>query len=298
VRVFHTGKEKFLDDKGVEEFFGVAPGQVVDVLALMGDSSDNIPGVPRVGAVTAKKWIREYGSLDRLLEKAGEVKGKVGESLREHTEDALLSRRLAAIRTDLPIPFDTEALKRSAPDAEKLKELFVELEFHSLAAEIQGEVAQAALSSNRLEKGKAFDVAPGEWAGVALLTRNGHGLLAAGGGSNVSIAEGPAAEIRERWTALERSGAKLAIPDAKPLDRLLQEAGRNVPHLRYDAETLLASGGLDGDGDPHRCGRAPRGALPPCACRQYQVRCTDDVATGIRDRHLVRRNAAYCVDRL
>jgi DNA polymerase-1 len=253
VRVFHTGKEKFLDDKGVEEFFGVAPGQVVDVLALMGDSSDNIPGVPRVGAVTAKKWIREYGSLDRLLEKAGEVKGKVGESLREHTEDALLSRRLAAIRTDLPIPFDTEALKRSAPDAEKLKELFVELEFHSLAAEIQGEVAQAALSSNRLEKGKAFHVAPGEWAGVALLTRNGHGLLAAGGGSNVSIAEGPAAEIRERWTALERSGAKLAIPDAKPLDRLLQEAGRNVPSDLFDvglAQYVLSPGVGSSDFEP------------------------------------------------
>jgi DNA polymerase-1 len=253
VRVFHTGKEKFLDDKGVEEFFGVAPGQVVDVLALMGDSSDNIPGVPRVGEVTAKKWIREYGSLDRLLEKADEVKGKVGESLREHKEDALLSRRLAAIKTDLPIPFDTEALKRSAPDAAKLKELFVELEFHSLAAEIQGEVAQAALSTNRLAKGKAFDVTPFEWAGVALLTRDGHALLAAGGGSNVSIAEGPAAEIRERWTALERAGARLAIPDAKPLDRLLEEAGRSAPSDLFDvglAQYVLSPGVGSSDFEP------------------------------------------------
>ncbi len=156
VRVFHTGKEKFLDDKGVVEFFGVAPGQVVDVLALMGDSSDNIPGVPRVGEVTAKKWITEYGSLDRLLEKADEVKGKVGESLREHKEDALLSRRLAAIRTDLPIPFDPETLRRSPPDPEKLKALFVELEFLSLAAEIEGEAAQANLSSRRLAENEDF----------------------------------------------------------------------------------------------------------------------------------------------
>ncbi len=253
VRVFHTGKEKFLDDKGVEEYFGVAPGQVVDVLALMGDSSDNIPGVPRVGEVTAKKWIREYGSLDRLLEKAGEVKGKVGESLREHREDALLSRRLAAIKTDLPIPFDTEALKRSAPDAAKLKELFVELEFHSLAAEIQGEVAQAALSSNRLEKGKAFDVEPFEWAGVALLARDGHALLAAGSGSRVSIAEGPAAEIRDRWTALERAGARLAIPDAKPLDRLLEEAGHSGPSDLFDvglAQYVLSPGVGSSDFEP------------------------------------------------
>ena len=178
----------------------MAPGQVVDVLALMGDSSDNIPGVPRVGEVTAKKWITEYGSLDQLLARAEEVKGKVGESLREHTEDALLSRRLAAIQTDLPIPFDPEALKRSAPDPEKLKELFVELEFHSLAAEIQGEVAQAALSSNRLEQAKGVRRRAREiGAGVALLTRDGQALLAAAAGSNVAIAEGPAAEIRERW---------------------------------------------------------------------------------------------------
>ncbi len=156
VRVFHTGREKFLDEKGVAEFFGVPPAQVVDVLALMGDSSDNIPGVPRVGEVTAKKWISEYGSLDRLLEKADEVKGKVGESLREHRDDAILSRHLAAIRTDLPIPFDPGALKRSAPDIEKLRDLFVELEFHSLAAEIQGEVAQAELASRRLAAGEDF----------------------------------------------------------------------------------------------------------------------------------------------
>jgi DNA polymerase-1 len=264
VRVFHTGKEKFLDDKGVEEFFGVAPGQVVDVLALMGDSSDNIPGVPRVGEVTAKKWIKEYGSLDQLLERAEEVKGKVGESLREHKEDALLSRRLAAIKTDLPIPFDTEALKRSAPDPEKLKALFVELEFLSLAAEIQGEVAQAALSSNRLEKG-AFDVAKGEWAGVALLTRDGQALLAAGAGSSVSIAEGPAAEIRERWTALERSGAKLAIPDAKPLDRLLEEAGRSAPSELFDvglAQYVLSPGVGSSDFEPLVFQRLGRKAMP------------------------------------
>jgi DNA polymerase-1 len=257
VRVFHTGKEKFLDDKGVEEFFGVAPGQVVDVLALMGDSSDNIPGVPRVGEVTAKKWIKEYGTLDQLLARAAEVKGKVGESLREHTEDALLSRRLAAIKTDLPIPFDTEALKRSAPDAERLKELFVELEFHSLAAEIQGEVAQAALSSNRLEKGKAFDVATGDWAGVALLTRDGQALLAAATGSNVAIAEGPAAEIRERWIALERSGAKL--------DRLLEAAGHSAPSELFDvglAQYVLSPGVGSSDFEPLVFQRLGRKATP------------------------------------
>ena len=254
VRVFHTGKEKFLDDKGVMEFFGVAPGQVVDVLALMGDSSDNIPGVPRVGEVTAKKWITEFGDLDTLLARAGEVKGKVGESLREHKDDALLSRRLAAIRTDLPVPFDPEQLKRSAPDPEKLKELFVELEFTSLAAEIQGEQAQANLVARRLADGEAFDLArAGDWPGVALLTRNGQALLAIGGPSDVAIAEGPAAGIAERWIALDRPGTRVAIPDAKPLDRLLAESGRAVVGDVFDiglAQYVLSSGVGSSDFEP------------------------------------------------
>jgi DNA polymerase-1 len=254
VRVFHTGKEKFLDDKGVLEFFGVVPSQVVDVLALMGDASDNIPGVPRVGEVTAKKWITEYGSLDNLLEKAEEVKGKVGESLREHKEDALLSRRLAAIRTDLPVPFDPETLKRSAPDQEKLKALFVELEFTSLAAEIQGEQAQASLSSRHLAAGAPFDLLrAGDWPGAALLTRNGQALLAIGGPGEAEIAEGPSVEIAERWTAIDRPGARVAIPDAKPLDRLLEESGHAVRGELFDiglAQYVLSPGVGSSDFEP------------------------------------------------
>ncbi|HWZ85200.1 MAG TPA: DNA polymerase I, partial [Thermoanaerobaculia bacterium] len=254
VRVFHTGKEKFLDEAGVLEFFGVAPSQVVDVLALMGDSSDNIPGVPRVGEVTAKKWITEFGTLDTLLERAEEVKGKVGESLREHKADALLSRRLAAIRTDLPVPFDPEQLKRSPPDPEKLKELFVELEFTSLAAEIQGEEAQAKLTSRRLADGEAFDrPAAGDWPGLALLMRDGQALLAVGGPSDVAIAEGPAAAVAARFAVFDTPGARLAIPDAKPLDRLLDEAGRAVAGDVLDiglAQYVLSPGVGSSDFEP------------------------------------------------
>ncbi len=157
IRIFHTGREIFLDEAGVKEFFGVAPGQVADVLALMGDSVDNIPGVPGVGQVTAKKWISTYGSLEKLLQKTDEIPGKMGESLRQHREDALLSRRLAGIPTDLPVPFEPETLKRSEPDLEKLKAIFSELEFSSLAAEIQGEAAAPpAAPSRRLAAGEAF----------------------------------------------------------------------------------------------------------------------------------------------
>jgi len=171
IRVFHTGKEIFLDDAGVAAFFGVPPSQVADVLALMGDSVDNVPGVPGVGAVTAKKWISQYGSLPALLERADEIKGKVGESLRAHRKDAELSRQLVEIPIDLPVDLDQTALRRSEPDFGRLKDLFVRLEFHSLAAEIQGEAAVAPdLAIERLEGSRPFPALSGR-AGVALSGR-------------------------------------------------------------------------------------------------------------------------------
>jgi DNA polymerase-1 len=286
VRVFHTGREKFLDEKGVAEFFGVAPGQVVDVLALMGDSSDNIPGVPRVGEVTAKKWITEHGSLDRLLEKADEVKGKVGESLREHREDALLSRRLAAIRTDLPIPFDPDSLRRARPDPEKLKEIFVELEFHSLAAEIQGEAAAARLASRRLSPGEPFPMPTEGTAGAALLTHDSDVLLAIARESEAAIAEGPPAPLLDLWAAAERAGVPIAIADAKPLDRLMAQAGRSTSRELFDvglAQYVLSPGVGSSDFEPllfQRLGRkvtsdkeagVVNGALP----REYAIETAD-----------------------
>ncbi|HEY1435026.1 MAG TPA: 5'-3' exonuclease H3TH domain-containing protein, partial [Thermoanaerobaculia bacterium] len=295
VRVFHTGKEKFLDEKGVLEFFGVAPGQVVDVLALMGDSSDNIPGVPRVGEVTAKKWITEFGSLDGLLGRADEVKGKVGESLREHRDDALLSRRLAAIRTDLPLPFDPEQLKRSPPDAERLKELFVELEFTSLAAEIQGEQAQAALASRRLADDEPFDLAnAGGRPGVALLTRDGQALLAIGDSREVAIAEGPAAAIAERWATLDRPGTRIAICDAKPLDRLLADSGRVVAADVMDiglAQYVLSSGVGSAEFEPLVFARLGRRVTPDKEAGVVNATLPAQQAIESADRWLAERAA-------
>jgi len=245
IRVFHTGKEVFLDDSGVTAFFGVAPGQVGDVLALMGDSVDNIPGVPGVGQVTARKWITEYGNLTALLEHADEIKGKVGESLRAHREDALLSRRLVEIPVDLPVPFDPTALRRSEPDFGRLKDLFVRLEFHSLAAEIHGDAAVAPeLTFERLAPGSPFPAIDGP-AGVSLLTRNGHALLAVRSGEKTFIAEEDAAAIVRRWKALEAGGAAFAMGDAKPLDALLAGAGEEVRADVFDvclAQYVLAPG--------------------------------------------------------
>ncbi|HTY40743.1 MAG TPA: DNA polymerase I [Thermoanaerobaculia bacterium] len=253
IRVFHTGKEIFLDDAGVAAFFGVPPGQVADVLALMGDSVDNVPGVPGVGQVTAKKWITQYGSLAGLLEHADEIKGKVGESLREHREDALLSRRLVDIPVDLPVPFEPDALRRSEPDYGRLKDLFVRLEFHSLAAEIQGDSAVAPeISSERLAAGQPFPGTAGR-AGVALLWRGGDALLAVSGGGRTRIAEESAAAIAARWKALEAGGGSFAMGDAKPLDALLARAGATVSADVFDvclAQYVLAPGVASAELEP------------------------------------------------
>ena len=140
------------------------PGQVADVLALMGDSVDNIPGVPGVGQVTAKKWITEYGSLDQLLDaRRDEIKGKVGESLREHRRTRCSRGAWPRSRPTCPSPSTPRPCGARRPTPERLKELFVRLEFHSLAAEIQGEVGRGAGSrSTRLEAGEAFRRRAGE----------------------------------------------------------------------------------------------------------------------------------------
>ncbi len=246
VRVFHTGREKFLDEAGVREFFGVAPGQVADVLALMGDSVDNIPGVPRVGEVTAKKWIADYGDLPTLLARADEIKGKVGESLREHKEDALISRRLVEIPTDLAIPFEPDAFRCTTADAPKLRELFVELEFHSLAAEIHDEAAVAPeISAVRRKPGEPFALDASRPLGVALLRAKERFLLAVSDGRNVEIAEESRAEIAARWRALDGSGRPVTIADAKPLDALLAREGGAVVADVFDvclAQYVLAPG--------------------------------------------------------
>jgi DNA polymerase-1 len=229
IRVFHTGKEIFLDEAGVQDFFGVPPGQVTDVLALMGDSVDNVPGVPGVGPVTAKKWITTYGTLEKLLEKASEVKGKVGDNLRQNFDNARLSRQLVEIPTNLPIDFDRKSLERASPDLEKLKAAFVEFEFHSLAAEIQGEaVAVQEIPSRRLGSGEAFSLAPAGRTGLAFLACGDRVLLAESDGKSAEILEAPSSEVQRRWAEWDRSSSRFAVADAKPLDAFRARAGQSV----------------------------------------------------------------------
>jgi len=130
------GKESGIAD--VIERFGVPPELVIDILGLAGDSSDNIPGVPGIGEKTAAKLILEFGSLDTLLARAGEVKGKNGEKLREFREQALLSRRLAMIELNVPLEVELKTLTAREPDQETLNAFFKKFGFTTLIKELTG----------------------------------------------------------------------------------------------------------------------------------------------------------------
>jgi DNA polymerase-1 len=137
VRVFNPRDEgTWFDAAGVIEKFGVRPDQVADVLALMGDSVDNIKGVPGIGEKGAKELIGKYGTLERLIEAAPEITQKrYREGLLNHAADAYASRELATIRLDVPVTFDPDALRYRGPQRDKCYALFSHLGFRSLTAE-------------------------------------------------------------------------------------------------------------------------------------------------------------------
>ncbi|MCG6867748.1 MAG: DNA polymerase I [Gammaproteobacteria bacterium] len=139
VTLVNTMNDTRLDRGGVQERFGVAPEQIVDYLALMGDKVDNIPGVPGVGPKTAARWLNSYGSLDALLERADEIKGKAGERLRQAAPELPLSRRLATIDDDLDLGTTPKDLTLREPDLERLKGLYKELEFRTWLKELDTE---------------------------------------------------------------------------------------------------------------------------------------------------------------
>jgi DNA polymerase-1 len=136
-----------LNRDGVKAKFDVFPEQIVDYLALVGDSSDNIPGVPKVGPKTAAKWLNDFGTAAALVEKADSITGKVGESLRASLSELELSKRLATIDCDLKLDQGPGDLKCTAPDSARLRELFTRLEMRSLLKQLDGDSTEAAAES-------------------------------------------------------------------------------------------------------------------------------------------------------
>ncbi|MFO7593184.1 MAG: 5'-3' exonuclease H3TH domain-containing protein, partial [Pseudomonadota bacterium] len=138
VTLVNTMTETEMDPDGVVEKFGIPAERIVDYLALIGDTVDNVPGVPKVGPKTAVKWLEQYGSLEAIIAHAGEFKGKVGEYLRDSLEQLPLSRELVTIKCDVAMDLKPLQLERAEPDTRALRELYSEMEFRTWLSELLG----------------------------------------------------------------------------------------------------------------------------------------------------------------
>ena len=132
IRLVNTMSNEVLDEAGVMKKFGVKPNQIIDYLALVGDTSDNIPGVQKVGPKTAVNWLTKYETVDNIITNAEEITGKVGEYLREGIEQLKLSQQLTTIKKDVELDFGINDLKVEKRDTDKLHKLFTDLEFKTL----------------------------------------------------------------------------------------------------------------------------------------------------------------------
>src|SRR5882724_1906233 len=155
VRLVNTMSNENLDEKGVEEKFGVKPEQMVDYLTLIGDSVDNVPGVEKVGPKTAVKWLKQYGTLDQVVAHANEIAGVVGENLRKALDWLPQAKKLLTIKCDVELPVKLEDLTPQPQDTAKLSELFDRLEFKSWLKELQarGATESPASSPHALDSG-------------------------------------------------------------------------------------------------------------------------------------------------
>src|SRR5262245_34549517 len=161
ITLVNTMFDTKLDRAGVKAKFDVLPEQIVDYLALVGDSADNIPGVPKVGPKTAAKWLAEYGSAEALVARATDIAGKVGESLRDNLSTLELSRKLATIRRDLELPLAPAELLRTPPKTDALSALYQRFELNSLLRQLGATAAPAPSgrdpASERVSSGGASE---------------------------------------------------------------------------------------------------------------------------------------------
>lgn len=146
----HGGGYDIIGEKEIQDKYGITtPLQVIDLLALMGDSADNFPGCPGVGEKTASKLINEFGSTEELIAHTDQLKGKMREKVESAIEDIKMSKFLATIKIDVPAELNLEELKLQNPDEEKLRTIFNELEFKSLANKILNKNEQKQNSVNK-----------------------------------------------------------------------------------------------------------------------------------------------------
>ncbi len=154
ITLINTMSGTVLDRNGVKKKFDVYPEQIIDYLALVGDSSDNIPGIPKVGPKTAAKWLKQYGNVAEIVKNMNEITGKVGESLRENLDQLELSQKLATIRQNVELEEKIEDLKCSDPNLEKLRTLYRRLELRSLLRQLDEQ------SGNNTIGGESSEIPP------------------------------------------------------------------------------------------------------------------------------------------
>lgn len=254
VTLWDTMRDRHIDADAVREKFGVAPRQVVDLMALMGDSSDNIPGVRGVGAKTAAALIDHFGSLDDLLSRVDEVPdlklrgaAKVAERLREGVESARLSRELVTLRADVKLDLDIDAMRVREPDADALRRIFSDLGFHTLSDQL-GRAQPPAVRANRVP-GPAISRSIGNLLGggadsvaIATLTPVGpivttpaSDLLLCGGAADVAIValgeNGSSEAIR---SAFDGATARFVGYDLKRISHSLAGHGVSLPRNAFD----------------------------------------------------------------
>jgi DNA polymerase-1 len=225
-----TGERVVYDEAKVRERWGVEPAQIVDVLALMGDAIDNIPGVRGVGEKTAVKLVGQFGSVDRLYENLALIPGKLRETLGSSRRQALLSRELATLNHEVPLTFDLERFRRGEPEWPKLRALWMEMEFTRLLKELPaspGEpsggpvetLADGAALDDYLARVPASEPVVVDWAGDARPPAPrlaGLGLFHPAAG---------AAWLAPEALAGRLAGRPLVVHNAKPLIEAWLEAG-------------------------------------------------------------------------
>jgi DNA polymerase-1 len=238
---------KRYDPTTVEERYGVRPEQYPDIAALVGETSDNLPGVPKVGEKTAVKWLTQFGTLDELLDRAGEIKGVVGGNLRDHIDDVRRNRRLNRLLRDVELPFGPGDLAVTPIDAQAVRDIFARLEFRTLLPRVfeavgAGEVADDPASAVVLPE--PIEVTPADLAAWAAAQEGDVALrITTQGGTPVRIGAATTTELRESdWTdaAVEalrdwiESASPKVLHDAKPQVKVLLQQGIRLAGLSYD----------------------------------------------------------------
>jgi DNA polymerase-1 len=260
VTLVNTMSGSVLDRDGVKTKFDVFPEQIIDYLALVGDTSDNIPGVPKVGAKTAAKWLNQYGSAAEIISHAEDVAGKVGESLRENIEQLQLSQQLATIRLDVDLPVALADLQPTAADTASLRELYTRFELRTMLEQLNdssedssGDVAPVMESEGgdyeTVLDWESFDkwmakINAADLVAIDTETTSLNYMEAEVVGISLSVQAGEAAYIP---IGHDYPGAPDQLPRDEVLERLksyLEDPKHKKVghHLKYDAHVLARHG--------------------------------------------------------